>query len=164
MKVGDEVVLALWRDKIESFMNNGILAHDFTEDYDFEKLEPYLCIFSGIPMQYAEDVIEKFVALLFVYMADNRDFGANMHNKVLTKDLYKKLTKELKTAEDFLILVESEQDKEFTAKVKSLIANIQNMLDSKSVTKGMLKNILLKANKQFHLKKTYEIKDFIDNI
>lgn len=135
-------------------------------NYDFLKLEPYLDIFLDVPSEYKEEVIEKFVSLFFIYMMDKNNLGVPMHNKIITKELYKTIKKDLDISQKFLDLVEkeSERDDDFELKIAQRINNNKEMLNSKAVTKTMLKENLLKINKIFNLGKAFGIKEFIDNI
>jgi hypothetical protein len=164
-------VLIIW----ESIIKNMPLSDGYK--YDFDKLIPYLVVFYDVPQEFKEEAIYKFYSLLHFFIHENnkkyyvydRHPIAFNYSRVISDELYKKVKKELKIAEAFLEMVT--QDKKHLECSDRTIIDIKNVIKScrgitevKAVTKTQIKTYLLKMNKHFNLKKTYQIKELIDNI
>ena len=153
--------IEIWRNIIENDLAPSLL------DYNFRQLEPYLDVFHDVPYEYKEDVLEKFHGLLFVYLLDNRPLGVPTHNKIMTKALYKDISKNNKIAKDFLALINREKIntlKNMKIDIENFINENNKLLNSKAVTKIQIKAFLQKVNKNFNLKKSLELKQLTDII
>jgi len=136
-------------------------------EYDFDRLIPYLEIFYDIPVEYKQSVIDKFFGLLFVYLIDNRPMNnIQMHNKIMSKDMYKEIRRDIQVAKDFLNLINSNKIKLNNAKskIQKYITEQETLISQKAVTKLQMKQFLKRVNTKFDLKKSFEIKEFVDAI
>lgn len=148
----------------------GVLKYDLSKlnlVYDFDKLEPYLDVFDDVPNEYKLDALEKFFGLLFVYLIDNRQMDIPMANKIVSKELYDQNAKDIKVVEDFLSLLEREKVhniQPMKQELEKLVNGYKTVVEAKAVTKLQIKNLLLRMNKQFNLKKSFAIKQLTDII
>ncbi len=143
------------------------------DSYEDSRLEPYFDFFDDIqPKNKREETISAFSALLFFYKLNkNSPKDIPMHNKVMPKQVYNKLNKEIKTIEDFLKIVELDDFSGFeilkndvTIQALRLIDKNKRLLNSEVMTKTKMKNYLISINTKYNLKKSLEAKLLIDKI
>lgn len=157
MSIKSNETLVIWQESYLTYLSG--------TNYLPEQMTAYLNVFDDLPPENKREIIGKFAILLSFYFSDNEPKSYGTHNKVISKELYKLLNKELKVYKSFVEVVEKngKLDTDTLVKVKNLIDETEEIIATKAVTKTKIKDFLLKCNIEFNLKKTHQIKELIDD-